>query len=332
MRPSRNTVTSSQICCTSSSLWLTNKRLAPSSRELAQQAKQNLGLLRRQRGRRLVEQQDARAQRKRLGDLDELHLRDVELRDRRARVEIELENLEPAARLGMDGVVIDRAQKSAAEAFEQYVFADGEARNEIALLMDDADAGGDRIARTLEADGRAVEPQLALVRPIDAGDDLDQRRFAGAVLAEQRVDRAAAHRQRHVLQRQHAGEGLLNPARLQAERRTHAALATLWNLTSRSRLTPTAQRISRPSTTCDEVGIDVKDHQRLRDDRDDHDAEQCAEDADMSAGERRAADDGSGERKDQPIVADRGLSELQARDQHDPGERGEKAGNARAPK
>src|SRR3984957_10991242 len=174
------------------------KARAPVS-ELPQQAKQDLALLRRQRGRGLVKKQDARAQRKRLGDLDELHFRDVELRDRGARVEIELENLQPAARLGMHGVVIDRAQESAIEAFEQYVFAHREARNEIALLMDDADAGGDRIPRTLEADGRAVEPQLAIVRMIDASDNLDQRRFAGAVLAEQRVDRAAAHRQRYVL-------------------------------------------------------------------------------------------------------------------------------------
>src|SRR5258708_23298889 len=99
----------------------------------------------------------------------------------------------------MDGVVIYRTHESAAQAFEQYVFAHRETRNEIALLMDDADAGGDRIARALEADGRAVKPQLALVRTIDASDNLDQRRFAGAVFAEQRVDRAAAHRQRYVL-------------------------------------------------------------------------------------------------------------------------------------
>src|SRR6202035_4814248 len=100
---------------------------------------------------------------------------------------------------GVDGVVIDRAHESAAQAFEQYVFAHGEARNEIALLMDDADPGGDRITRTLEADGRAVQPQLAFVGTIDAGNNLDQRRFAGAVFAEQRVDRAAAHRQRYIL-------------------------------------------------------------------------------------------------------------------------------------
>ena len=82
LRPSRKTVTSSQICCTSSSLWLTNKARRPRPGASAG-GERDLGLLRRQRGRRFVEKQHARAQRQRLGDLDKLHLRDVELRDRR---------------------------------------------------------------------------------------------------------------------------------------------------------------------------------------------------------------------------------------------------------
>ena len=65
---------------------------------------------------------------------------------------------------------------------------------EVALLMDDADAGGDRLARAREMDRLAVEAQGSRVRPVDAGDDLDQRRLAGAVLAEKRVDRAGATR------------------------------------------------------------------------------------------------------------------------------------------
>ena len=150
----------------------------------------------------------------------------------------------------MNRVVVDRPQQAAAEPLEQYVFADGEPRDQIALLMDDADAGGDRVARTLEANGDAVEAQFALVGPMDAGDDLDQRRLAGAVFAEQRMDRAAAQRQRDVLQREHARESLVNAASLQAVRCRHAGLPTLWNLTSRSRFTPTAHRISSPSTTC----------------------------------------------------------------------------------
>ena len=41
-----------------------------------------------------------------------------------------------------------------------------------------------------------------------AGDDLDQRRFAGAVLAEQRMDLARAHVEVDVLERSDAGERL----------------------------------------------------------------------------------------------------------------------------
>ena len=123
-----------------------------------QQAKENLSrLLRRQRGGRLVEQQDPRAQRKRFGDLHELHLGDVELRHRRSGVEIELEDLEPSARLGMHGVIVDRAKKAAAEPFEKDVLADRKARNEIAFLMDDADPRRDRVTRPLEANSNAVQ-------------------------------------------------------------------------------------------------------------------------------------------------------------------------------
>ena len=102
LRPSRRTVTASQISSTSSSLWLTKTMRDALVAQLAQEAEQRLGLVRRQRGGGLVEQQHARAQRQRLGDLDELHLGDAEPRDRRARVEVEVEQLEPAPRLGMD--------------------------------------------------------------------------------------------------------------------------------------------------------------------------------------------------------------------------------------
>ena len=43
---------------------------------------------------------------------------------------------------------------------------------------------------------------------VDAGDDLHQRRFAGAVLAHQRVHMAALQAERDVVERQHAGKGL----------------------------------------------------------------------------------------------------------------------------
>ena len=54
----------------------------------------------------------------------------------------------------------------------------------------------------------ALEPEGAGVRRVDAGDDLHQRRLAGAVLAHQRVDVAALEAERDVVERQHAGKGL----------------------------------------------------------------------------------------------------------------------------
>ena len=100
LRPSRRTVTWSQICQHLLELVADeDDGSTPSSRSSPQQANRAVGLLRRQRGGRLVEQQHARAQRQRLGDLDELHLRDAELRDRRRAGRVEFEHVEPAPRL-----------------------------------------------------------------------------------------------------------------------------------------------------------------------------------------------------------------------------------------
>ena len=58
----------------------------------------------------------------------------------------------------------------------------------------------------------AVDDERAGVGPLGAGDDLDQGRFAGAVLADERVDLAGAEVERHALERAEAGEGLANGA------------------------------------------------------------------------------------------------------------------------
>ena len=77
LRPSRSTVTRSQICCTSSSLWLTNTCSTPSSRSRRSRR-------RGPRSRAASARRSARRaagcverERQRLGDLDELHLGDA---------------------------------------------------------------------------------------------------------------------------------------------------------------------------------------------------------------------------------------------------------------
>ena len=73
----------------------------------------------------------------------------------------------------------------------------------------------------------AVEQDLALRRLLDAGDDLHQRRFAGAVLADQHVDGAGPHFEVDVLDRHRAGIDLGDAAT--AGCRRCSALAHGWS-------------------------------------------------------------------------------------------------------
>ena len=74
--------------------------------------------------------------------------------------------------------------------------------------MDHRDAVLQRVERRSELDLLALELEGAGVGRVDAGDDLHQRRLAGAVLAHQRVHMAALQAELHVVERQHAGERL----------------------------------------------------------------------------------------------------------------------------
>ena len=59
------------------------------------------------------------------------------------------------------------------------------------MLMHHADAVADRLARGADADRLAVDADLAGVGFVEAVEDRHQRRFAGAVLADDAVDDAA---------------------------------------------------------------------------------------------------------------------------------------------
>ena len=59
--------------------------------------------------------------------------------------------------------------------------------------------------RRARCDRLAVDQDLALVRPVHAGEDLDQRRFAGAVVADEPERLAALDVEADALQRMDAG-------------------------------------------------------------------------------------------------------------------------------
>ena len=66
-------------------------------------------------------------------------------------------------------------------------------------------------------DGLAVEPDLALVGRVEPVEDAHQRRLAGAVLAEQRVDLAAAQVEVDAVVGDDGAEALRDPAQLEGE-------------------------------------------------------------------------------------------------------------------
>ncbi len=78
--------------------------------------------------------------------------------------------------------------------------------------MHDADAVRERVARPRERDRLAVEAQLTAVRAEGAREDLEQRRLAGAVLADERVRLARRDVEADAAERAHGAERLAEVA------------------------------------------------------------------------------------------------------------------------
>ena len=76
------------------------------------------------------------------------------------------------------------------------------------MLVDHRDTGIERIARRVELDRLSEERDVPLVRAIQPGEDVGQRRLAGAVLAQERVHLAGCRLEVHVLVRNDRGEPL----------------------------------------------------------------------------------------------------------------------------
>src|SRR6185312_10627901 len=84
-------------------------------------------------------------------------------------------------------------------------------RRDAELLMHHGDAGGMRIAGGAEPSFLSVQQQAAGEFRMQAGDDLHQRAFARAVLADETVDLAGGEREVDPAQRLDAAEGLADP-------------------------------------------------------------------------------------------------------------------------
>jgi hypothetical protein len=180
--------------------------------EVADHREQLLDLGVRQRGGRLVHHEDARPQRQRLRDLDELLLADAQRPQRPRRVDLDARAGEQVAGVGEQPAAVEQPQARARLAPEEEVLGHGHLRHEVELLVDRGHARRLRVARPMERDRLAVDLHRAVVVVEHAREHVDEGRLAGAVLAEQRVHLAVAQLEVDAAQRVHAAEALGDPA------------------------------------------------------------------------------------------------------------------------
>ena len=183
--------------------------------EAADDREQLLRLLRRQNRRRLVEDEDVGSAVERLQDLDALLLADRDVVHERARVDGQAEAAGDVAHALLGRRVVEQDAVVRRLGREHDVLGDRHHRDQHEVLVHHADPVLDRRARRAELGLLAVDQDLALVRVVEAVEDVHQRRLAGAVLAEERVHLALAQVEVDVVVRNDAGEALRDPTKLE---------------------------------------------------------------------------------------------------------------------
>ena len=151
--------------------------------QLLERLEQPVGLLRGQHRCRLVEDDEVRVLQQGADDLDALPLADRQIGDMGAR--IERQAVVPGQGRGFVGDPVDG---DPAIQRQGDVLGDGERLEQRKVLEDHADAGLSRLARAADRHRRSAPVDRAGGRFEDAEEHLHQRRLAGTVLAEKRVD------------------------------------------------------------------------------------------------------------------------------------------------
>ena len=149
-----------------------------------------LGLLRREHGGRLVEDQQARVLQKAADDLDALPLAGRQGPDGPVGIERQTVGAADLAELAADAS--SRFQSSGER--DRDVLGHRQLVEEREVLEHHAEAESPRLDRRGDGHRAALPEDLAGARLDDAVEDLHQGRLAGAVLAEKRVDFARLDR------------------------------------------------------------------------------------------------------------------------------------------
>ena len=180
--------------------------------EQAQDFKQRGRFLRRQHGRRLVEDQDIGAAVNLLEDFHALLRADGEVLDLCQRVDVEAVARANFAQLGFRFGAVAGQTKTAFRA-QHDIVEDGEILDQHEVLVHHADAEVDRFLAVADRLYFPVEQDFSAVGTVIPVQDAHQGRFAGAVFPHQAMDTALGDGEADVGVRLHMSKLLGNAAK-----------------------------------------------------------------------------------------------------------------------
>ncbi len=195
----------------------------------AQQAQDLVGLVRRQHGGGLIEDQEVLVEVEQLQDLEFLLLARGERRNRLVERHLERHPFHERGETRPFLLPVDHGRRVGPA--DDEVLGSGERGHQRELLVDHADAERPRVLRIAHLHLAAVHRDRAFVGLVEAHDAFHQRRLAGAVLAEQHVKLPGRNIDRDVIERREGAEPLGHPrhgepdgllARSRRERRSWA--------------------------------------------------------------------------------------------------------------
>ncbi len=188
----------------------------PLGRQAADDREQLAGLLGREDGGRLVEDEDVGVAVEGLEDLDPLLLPDRDVLDLGLRIHREPEPLGDLTHAVVGLAEVEQGAPGVRRlGGEHDVLGHRHHGDQHEVLMHHSHAGLDRGTRRAELHRLAGDDDLALVGVVQPVEDVHQRRLAGTVLAEQRVDLALPQVEVDVVVRDGAREALRDVAHLE---------------------------------------------------------------------------------------------------------------------
>ena len=169
--------------------------------------------MRRKRCGRLVHDQHAHIERQCPGDFDGLLLGKRETACRALDIDLDAEARQQRAGVFIGLLPVHHSPAIAMA--DENVLRDIEVGKHHRLLIDRGDPKRLRCAGTVDGARLAIDEYLARAWLMHAGHDLYQRRFAGAVFADERMDLARPQHHRNAVERFRHGEILGNATHFQ---------------------------------------------------------------------------------------------------------------------